>query len=1241
MTSGKHGFSSALVSALLLSVSVLPANAQSTPDPDEEAARAQVQEFLREQEALVRKAMEEISEPINTEAPPEVQTDPALQSRSAILKRFGVDTRKLPADSVVKRIVTKDGRFDELQMQIPAMIHMDWTAPNVTSATCDITLLVNRTADLPGMGGLPANSQFVHSPVFVGDWGGAVFSPIVDGVPVSGTGNPWPDYGDPYPSRMATMSVAPPTPGCESLAALSTAMADSMDIFGTIRREVANAEEAQGQDAAKMAEQIRNVERMMGAMPKAPAGTRVVSPDELRRLSCYGGPFRVRYVSDARPESFALTFGEDIRDADDEDCPVRAAHGYINADAEPDEDLNFYLVAASPEPQMITGPDGKSFACTNNDPVAPLVRFDFSDSVDPETLRGNVKLEKHVSADVYEPVDAEFEVAADSSVIISPGVQLEPMRIYRVTVIGGKAGVRGYGDDQILDENAVIEFQTAAGSNDEELRKVLGEVVDLGIYQVVRDQPLTMGKPTYARTELVWPAKETPDAERYQMPESVCMSVDVATAESSSSSQKLSFTSVPFPFPRSDLATDDVKRRGYHKALSGPIKPTPGSNPEKLFSATLKPYNFTSAADPVVEPEIVHEKDKPIKVLNDRFWLSMVYYTAQFIVHPKDRLLVDDEDAYIALNGQSAELGKEIFRRRKELSDTLAAFTPSAGMDVSWGGMHIIPVQPMPGGSPKKKKDYVVEQVVEYYEANILPECTSGSQMCAVTLPYPNVPAQARYKPATRGRGFTIGTEILEKAPASLNLALVHEIGHTFSVAHAPNDFNSEPEQDRIYDTLKGQRVRWPGIDSIRVWGDGRVGFKHSQDGNSENQSLWPFMYNTVPQPEASALPTDQYAQMLKAMQNRTSRNPAYYGAHPEGALSSKRGLDDTRWRTGEMARYDAHTPVMLTLPAYDYYAPADAPGSDRPGVVIGGVFSVEGSDVALEFRPVLRKANGMKGSMTGLSAGGFDINVSLEDASGAVLSSDTFQVAPGGSKDAPGFRLRAFLQLASNQLDDVSRITYSRVGGGEIASVDVPVVDELTNVRAVRNADGSVSLNWASRSDSRAEIRILRVDSKGRNQIIYSGLDLGETKIDGDVVGAIETIDASGDLYLVRTNGLVETRKALPALLRPGAKGNDQLGTELPSSPAASVVPEQPAPVEEAPAEVETRESATPAAAPPLRSSAQCSVTATEIEQLIDVQLKDLSAEDRAIYRPIYEELRDPNYPMEIICMLKTEYLK
>ena len=977
------------------------------------------------------------------------QSDP--QSRDAILEAFDVDIKKLPKGSDVTRVPGQNGESDQLLLQVPAKISTSWAAPSQTSASCDITLTFVRTGKTTGQNGQPPHSQHLYSSGTITHWAGAFYMPIRDGKPQTGKPGVWPEEG--YPAGLAGDGVLIPAPTCDASNELGYTITPNDPPYKEQEKEYRERglPDAQIQQALKMMTQIGG----RSANPYA----RTVPWNEFVRLTCYSRYFPVTQIVDGRPESFVLKFEGRLEHEDEPACPLTAAKGYIHV-GDPPEEETFAFIKAFPEPETHFKPDGSAFACTNNDPVNPLVQFDFTTDIKASTIARSVTLEIETGPDSYQPVNAPFEVLNDTSLIMSPGTRLEPLRRYRVRVAGGEAGLTGYGKKDILPEDLELEFQTAPAEAGVLLDSVFRRDVDLGIYQVVRDQPVLPGKETFARTYLPYPSSNLGNEPKKLAP-NMCLDVSVRS-EATGNLPEIGFTETSYVATRADLITKEDRRLGYNKALSQGWVPRPqegGSDGRRLFAAKITPANFTSAIEGAEPPSTEIEADRPTEILNQPIRLPIKVYAARVNIDAIDdaiaalfpdqistdgelqgdeakpdpaRTLTSIADYLRASNEKTPQLAREVIARGSVISETLSDYLPVNSASMQNGGNVNIGiwlntqafVRGAVGISADEINKTIVNQFAAAHENQVLPNCR-GLEICTLVVPWRWGGAKASTNNALRARGLILGVDTLEpKIMERIGLAFAHEIGHDFGLAHVPNDFDKEEEQTRINNQLSRQDILWPDIDAMFRRSDGTIVYRSSKDGNSEHSSLYPMMYHVLVRPYNSALPDDQYQQILKALRAPYSGNPQYYGPYAEGSESSKFRLELFNWRkTNSLYQAGARAQEIFPVLRYNYPALEEQEDAETGLSVSLSLLATDAGWLA-PLNPIVMKGWTLPASVE-LEDGAADVlQLRALDKAGKVIAAQDFDL-PATAQDGRlrAFRLEAALSMSAADLEQVATL--------------------------------------------------------------------------------------------------------------------------------------------------------------------------------------------------------------------------
>ena len=1016
--------------------------------------------------ALGAPAQAQIEAPANFKT----DTDPKLQGRTSILEAFDVDTSKLPKGSVINRVRAKDGSIDELRLTVPARITVNWQAPTRQSKTCDIKLTMVRTGARPGAQGQPPNSQHVFSSGVINHWAGAFWMPIRNGKISASNPVEWPEEG--YPNEFAGNVVMVPGPNCDLVSEIGFTITQNDPPYIEQRKEMIEQEVPE----ALMKQALEMMLKVGGASPN-PFG-KTVPYNQYMRTACHSGGFPVLRVDDGNPETFLMTFEGRHEDEDRTECPLIAAKGYIHVGDAPKPE-KFQFLASYPEPDIRFRKDGTSFVCSNNDPVNPLVRFEFTTDILPSSIEGNVILEKRDWTGNYSPIEADFETFDDTYLILSPGVELEPLRHYRVRVLSGKDGLTGVGDDDYLVEDLELEFQTAPAGAGQTFETVFRNDSDMGVYQVSRGETVLPGKETFTRTFATYPAKDAEQDQR-DMPEEVCMALQVVS-EAKGSAGRIELPKIEYFVKRSDLITDADKKNGSYKALTQgwyPKETDGGPTGSRLMKSVLTPINFSTAVPGGEAPTLEIDADKPTPILKSMINLKLKVFTGKVNITALDSVVAAITEA--ALGGQVNSSGEfsrsatdklksladtlsdgneqtpkvveELLERRIEISQTLADYMPLNGSSMYKAGSIDMELDFNRRAwafwyfeiNEKKITDNLTNQFLNIQETKVLPNCR-GLEICVLTVPWAWGGAQASTDAGLKARGLIVGSDATSpKVVDRLDLTITHEIGHDFGLAHAPNDFNTKEEQDRIAAALSSAKVRWPGIEAMFRHSDGKIAYRSSKDGNSESVQLYPFVYNTLVHHDDAALPKDQYRQMLEALLNPYSGAKKYYGAYAAGAHSSNAGLDAFNWRDAG-SLYESGQSAVEIYPILRTALSSASEDEGEHGIAISLIMSsFEGKYVA-PFLPTIARGRALDASPDLAGTAVETIALKAIDAAGNVLGATDIDLPAPLDTGTPGanFRLHTFLPLSEDLADRAATLQMLDANGEIFAEATIDTRNE------------------------------------------------------------------------------------------------------------------------------------------------------------------------------------------------------
>lgn len=879
----------------------------------------------------------------------------------AASERYGFPIEQLPPGSVVRHALTDQGDWpsEMLQMEIPAEIGVLWDSGE--EVDCKITLLVTRTHELPSFGGLPPFTTTVIAPVHDNAiWMGGFSYPVgasgraLDGITVEGEANdmaativpPPRDCSSPIGEINGLISDFMPNFGDD-------AVMDTMERMGQLA-DAASRATSEAEMMALMAEMQKLAESIatpqMRAMNEMMGEDQDVSEEEffaafpsLGRLSdilTTGGcglPTVTTFtmLENGLPHEMRVRF-RSVSDPDmiTSDCPAASVFGEISVAGLTDLSQPIEVVSATPLPELLPGPEFAT--CTNVDPEAPLVTAEFNAPVDPDTLAGNAIIEEW-SGGRWQQTELQFERISQTEIGLTPGQRLQPLRRYRLLLRGGIGGISGFDSGSEMAGEASIEFQTAPHGNDTELGTSQFGVPDFRAYQVVREAAFTPGKPVVTRTALAWPRAGVSTAD---LPQHVCLDVDVTVQKPSGQTQSLD--TVPFAFKRDDLYSRDDKRLGKHKVLSTGYTPDPDDQSVVLW-AEFRPINFVSANQNQEPPvySLPDSMNEDRAVLADDFKLAIKVLVAEWADYT-------DHELIRHWNTMAEEMARRIVADEAAISANVARYTPSIGATVrmaperpkvnlsfddnaaleSLFSTIVLAEAAIEGASFSARFPSFLSDLHAWERAGRKPASTSfnafndfvkrkilddqikvmdlpceGREVCLVVIPW----RLDRYTAFAQTQSTMRAAMVTPEWPfAPVNMpaerwqdALVHEVGHTFGLAHVPFDNNSEDEQTRIRNAIDAAgQIRWFGIDAVARQADGTYAFASTEEGNSRNaETLLPFMFVRLHQAGEMAIQTEQYNQFLTALRNSDVPDARYLQVFPTGASASRLFLHQQTWK--------------------------------------------------------------------------------------------------------------------------------------------------------------------------------------------------------------------------------------------------------------------------------------------------------------------------------------------------------
>lgn len=860
---------------------------------------------------------------------------------------------------------------------------------------------------------------------------------------------------------------------------------------------------------------------------------KVLSLDRVRYPLPEDGNYTASCISSTN--QVAMLMGSlDARDATTRrGAAFRTVLDWMPDPEEEEEKKPFDIEDWSPKPVERRIQTGELVSCTNNSVTSPLLEFAFTAPVDEESVPGNVSLAIMESGD-WKPAAAEFEADA-STIRIKPGIALEPGRKYRARLTGGKEGVRGRNPMEFLTDGMEVEFQTAPAADDAAFEEMIAERVDLGLYQVVRNAPLVPKKPTFGLTRAPWSLPKGANGEDFV--ESFCVDALVETADNG---PDLAFPEATGLLYREDVITADMRRNGDDRVRSQNWSPpVSGSSSERRFGVKLTLTNYTRASEASAPPDVSHPMEEDVKILAKDAPATINLF--QGYIRPSDALSASPHfykyrDIVPQKKTHTDFLGFVNDRKALITNDTMRLL-PFSEVNVNIKGGFDVPVS-LPDGlfdqfirvgvlkqpwAADWAEGYINNQALRVIRTQIVPRCT-GLDWCAGVMPFSSGGAQALRNEATGSRGFVFYTDAVDAgkaaserktAAAKLSTGIAHELGHTVGLAHSPY-----VETNADYDVLRSYRaagpIRWPGVDAVSLMADGKLNMHHTEYGSSQSKDLVPLMWPIAPDTWEATMPTDQYLQAIKAIEDPLNRDPKFYNPQRYGAKSSSDYIQKYQVRPNRVA-FSSLAVASGSSPLVDYRILPGAGRSAANGVDINLTLTEVEGTIYVASHALLAHTYGVAASkMPDAPSNANLLTIAIADANGSEIASREIALLPFTPTGEPFGFAEVTLFLPAEDQNSISTVTVTNEAGDVLLSQSIASMEGRPAPRSEVQADGAIQLEWDVLKPGEAAEILLDTGNGGPNLIGLS-MDSDEYLFSPDLLGDADM----SDIVVRFSNGL------------------------------------------------------------------------------------------------------------------------
>lgn len=733
----------------------------------------------------------------------------------------------------------------------------------------------------------------------------------------------------------------------------------------------------------------------------------------------------------------------------------------------------------APEPPFdLLATEPGTEACGVVEPEGATLRVRFDESIDPASVRDNVRL-RAVGSDLTYPV--RLRVVEDDRVSIEPEVDL-PMAIKLVAEIRtGADGLTSAGGVRLRDQPGWLEalrFHTSPISENKD--RTEGFIDRAALYQTVKDRQLIRDKWAVAR---LWP-DWTIEGNETEGLQDFCVTARAVDA----GTEAVLFPDTDRDIQRRDDYDDEDRRRGEHtinlfgwKADGNVSTIRYEVEPRKYFkdgdAATKTPKAERSAA-------IAHLPHDPAIITLKYARLSL-------------------EDIGGDANEPASKLGINV-----KSAKTFMWQVMPIGDAKSWnlGTLTLDQLGILSGRPPEM---YLTETEQENYRQMIADEavqqfgwryCHGHLTVCLLSVPTKKA-AHASMDWREEGwlsRRLRFAEAMFVRRPDLLNegQTIAHEVGHGFGLAHIPRvGGKSRGEVKARFDS--NSPFRFGDFDSLRMARDGQSAhYKRAEDGNSEStRGIFPLMFPTLTGDELAMI-TDQHYDFLQG---------SIYGGKvvgpQKGISSTESGQPPSRFYArltfGELlSAYETDRTVLLA---------GNSGGQPLSGHFVGfHLLRKDGTD------HLVRTGDARSGHAVPLvSAGGAGVLRITRDGNEIltlgrdILDQSLHPLVAGTPGSARVGRFEVFVAGTGNAIQIAT-------GGGERIAYNIAARPPLSAVAATGSPAEGMEITWDAFSGDLPASVILR-DEGGEEFILATGTDTGRLSIAPDRFSGI----GSGQLRL------------------------------------------------------------------------------------------------------------------------------
>lgn len=578
----------------------------------------------------------------------------------------------------------------------------------------------------------------------------------------------------------------------------------------------------------------------------------------------------------------------------------------------------------------------------------PMIAVDLNAAVDMATVHdGTFRIEYRLPGEEqrYEEVPGVVEEAGDGGFRFVPVAPLLGGVLYRATLAGGEAGIRGSSGER-LDRNHVWIFGTL----------VEPDAVRLAVYQVARNAPLVPGKTTLTRVYVDWSERPDvhPDWQVLNFPARVEVDVNGTRPYPSAT---------PVTVSRPDqFSTADSAQAAHSINLFG-WRPE-GIGGTSTFTAVLKPVDPEGA-----EP---HEfSSAPLTLPHHTAAPRLTYEAFRIRVNSWEEEVPATEAALIPqILREGAEFTLQNFPIVEFEGPTVVRDLPVSEPILYWGAETGDGIRTYNNPFDWTTRDrYFVRQV-----KNLLASWTSADVLILL-FPKEVQPNWTGYA-YTKSRPFTfslfVPPEVHAQTVSVFTATLAHELGHAFGLVHT-----SACPAGQFQSCLNLGKAGSDEIEGFRLASDGSGGWNKSKtEGNAEaptTGAVLSLMYDGAIGMPGLFILNEHYRELL---------------GHRHLAMAAPDAATDGRRTPAAMPRYatagfEPFTSLLGLRGAAARRTPAALDDQDDRSFVVSGIILPDDEAVGLEPVEVIDRQTREQ------EEGPYTLE--LLDASGGVLQGRSF----------------------------------------------------------------------------------------------------------------------------------------------------------------------------------------------------------------------------------------------------------